>query len=239
MKYPSFLLSMLSVLLGGCQFHPASPEGRSVTRVHTAPAPVPNAQAIQQERLKRLLADADYALSRDRLLSPVEDNAFDRYQSVLLLDPDNQQARTGLQAIALRYIEMARGSIGRGNYSLAQTQINNARGIDPQSPLLEETTQLLRRQRAANPPPPAYKPGPDERLLDVQELTRKSQAIQARLGELAREARARDDLVIIYARNDAEGRWIYSQMREALEDYLLRGDIRIANQPRIQFVPIQ
>lgn len=192
----------------------------------------------RQQTVKRLLADADYALSQNRLLTPLEDNAFDRFQTVLLLEPGNKSAQTGLQAIALRYIQLARNSIGRGQYSQAQTYISNARSIDPSSPLLAETTTYLQRQKAAQPPVQSYQAGADEYLLNAKELTLKSPKIIARLTQLAHQAKESGDLVMIYARNDAEGRWIYAQMRGALEDFLLRGDIRVASQPRIQFVPV-
>jgi hypothetical protein len=229
-------------ILVACKFYPEQPKGKPVDRVYTAPAAAKPAAtqslSSREKMLARMLAEADYALSQDRLLTPIEDNAFDRFHSVLLMDPNNKSAKTGLQTIALRYIEMARNSIARGQYAQAQNHINNARGIDPQSPLLDETTAYLRRERAAQPPVQAYKPGPNEHLLNAQELSRKSPVIVAQLAQLAQKAQESGDLVMIYARNDAEGRWIYAQMRDSLEDFLLRGDIKIAPQPRVQFVPV-
>lgn len=225
-------------LLGGCKFYPESTVKKPVAKVSSSVATDSGIKLSSgQQTVKRLLADADYALSQNRLLLPIEDNAFDRFQTVLLLDPGNKLAQTGLQVIALRYIELARNSIARGQYPQAQTYISNARSIDPSSPLLGETAAYLQRQKAAQPPAQSYKAGVNEHLLDVQALTLKSPKIIARLTQLAQKARDSGDLVMIYARNDAEGRWIYAQMRNALEDFLLRGDIRIAPQPRIQFVP--
>lgn len=222
----------------GCTFSPEQRTTRAPVTGPGAPAPVKIAsKPLSNQQITRLLAEADYALSQNRLLMPIEDNAFDRFQSVLLLDPNNSSARTGLQAIAMRYIEMARTSIARGQYAQAQSHLNNARAIDASSPLLAETAALLRREQAKQPPAQTYKPGPDEHLLDAQELTRKSPAIIKQLGQLAQKAKDSGNLVLIYARNDAEGRWIYAQMRDSLEDFLLRGDIRIAPQPRVQFTP--
>lgn len=228
-----------SCFLMGCKFYPEQPNAKpkakaTVTQSKPQSAKVPVAR---NQVVARLLADADYALSQNQLLMPIEDNAFDRYQSVLLMDPNNKDARAGLQTVALRYVELSRSSIARGNYAQARTYLNNARGIDPKSPLLSELDTNLRRAQASQPAPKPYQAGPNEHLLDAQELTRKSPKLLAHLRQLAEQARASGDLVIIHARNDAEGRWIYGKMRDALEDFLLRGDIKIAAQPRIQFVP--
>lgn len=232
---PWFICAFLVSALTGCSTHPQAEKPRSsATPKSASPAPTTN---TQQQRIARLLSDADYALSQNRLLTPIEDNAFDRYQSVLIMEPDNQAARAGLQAVGLRYVELARNAMGRGQFKEAQAYINNARSIDSSNPLVPELETTLRRARAAQPAPKAYTPGPNETLLDAAELTRKSAALIAQLEQLAQRARRTGELVIIYARNDAEGRWIYSQMREALEDFLLRGDIRISAQPRVEFIP--
>lgn len=238
--YAGSLVAVIAMLTMGCQYFPqqqqAPVEARTTPK---AAAPAPQASA-RDRTIARLLSDADYALSRNQLLTPVQDNAFDRYQSVLIMDPLNTRAKVGLQAVSLRYVELARNSIGRGQFAQAREYLDNAAGIDPSSQIVAETRQYLRRQMAAQPATPtaSYKPGPGEHLLDVGGLTRKSPEIIAQLGQLAKKAQDTGELVIIHARNDAEGRWIYSTMRDSLEDFLLRGDIRIAKQPRIQFVPV-
>lgn len=238
--YAGSLVAVMAVLMMGCQYFPqqqAAPvEARSKP---AAQAPVQHVSS-RDNTIARLLSDADYALSRNQLLTPVQDNAFDRYQSVLIMDPLNTRAKAGLQAVSLRYVELARNSIGRGAFAQAREFLDNATGIDPSSQVVVEARQHLRRQMAAQPAAPAvtYKPNPGEHLLSTDGLTRKSPAVIAQLGQLAQKARETGEMVIIHARNDAEGRWIYSTMRDSLEDFLLRGDIRIAKQPRIQFVPV-
>src|SRR5690606_4092237 len=114
------------------------------------PKPVPEAVKAQvaapeqkkpvvtrEQQIKRLLADADYALSQNRLLMPLEDNAHDRYHAVLLLDPQNAEAKTGLQAITLRYIDLARSATARSQYSQAQGYLNQARDLEPGNPLVQ------------------------------------------------------------------------------------------------------
>lgn len=240
LRYYQVSILVVCSLFVGCKFYPEQSNAKPINRVYTNnKASQVNTQPVsaKQKTVNHLLAEAEYALSQNRLLLPIEDNAFDRFQSVLLLEPGNKSARTGLQTISLRYVELARASIGRAQYAQAQAYIKNARDVDPQSPLLAEAQAQLQRAKAAQPPVAAYQPGPNEHLLNAQELSRKSSAIIAQLTHLAKKAQTTGDLVIIFARNDAEGRWVYGQMRDALGDYLLRGDIKIATQPRIQFVP--
>jgi len=231
------VLFVWSFGLAGCQSSPSKPAPKTVKTPVTAPVKKP--VVTREQQIKRLLADADYALSQNRLLMPLEDNAHDRYHAVLLLDPQNTGAKTGLQAITLRYIDLARSATARSQYSQAQGYLNQARDLEPGNPLVQEFAAVLRKEIANQKPASGYKPGAGEHMLDVQELSQQSPAVVEQLTALAKTAKESGDLVMIHARNDAEGRWIYQQMRNALPGFLLRGDIKIAKQPRIQFVPLQ
>ncbi|ARU29655.1 M48 family metallopeptidase [Cellvibrio sp. PSBB006] len=233
-----FVVSVLSTVLGACQTSPKpAPKKPAPAAVVPEPRPAPKPVNTREQSIKRLLADAEYALSQNQLLMPLNDNAHDRYHAVLLMDPDNSEAKTGLQAITLRYLELARSAAARSRYAEAQGHLKNARDLDPKNPLVEEFAVILRKEIANQKPPAPYKPGPDERMIDARALSAKSPEVIAQLGELAQVARESGDLVMIHARNDAEGRWIYQQMRDAVPGFLLRGDIRITQQPRIKFVP--
>lgn len=233
------MVSLLSVALSACQTapKPAPKEGTPVASSAPQARPAPKPVATREQVIKRLLADADYALSQDQLLMPLSDNAHDRYHAVLLLDPNNSEAKTGLQAITLRYLELARSAAGRSRYAEAQAHLKNARDLDPKNPLVDEFAAVLRKEIANQKPPAPYKPGPNEHVIDAKALSAKSPSVIAQLAELAQTARESGDLVMIHARSDAEGRWIYQRMREAVPGFLLRGDIRVTQQPRIQFVP--
>lgn len=236
-NYRHIGLGLLFGILVGCQSSVPKPASAPVKEPVVARAQ--KTVVTREQQIKRLLADADYALSQNRLLMPLEDNAHDRYHAVLLLDPKNSEARTGLQAITLRYIELARSATARSQYSQAQSYLNQARDLEPGNPLVQEFAAVLRKEIANQKPAQSYKPGANEHLLDARELSQQSPAVIEQLTALAQVAKASGDLVMIHARNDAEGRWIYQQMRNALPGFLLRGDIKIAKQPRVQFVPLQ
>jgi hypothetical protein len=191
----------------------------------------------QAALIAELLTAGDRALSADRLLLPLEDNAYDRFRAVLLLEPDNPVARSGLQAIVLRYLDMARTAAARSEYRQALSHISMADQIEPGSPLVEELEDSIREQQARQRAHRAVVESDAEHLLDPELLRQRADEIVELLGEIARKVRASEESILIVARNDAEGRWIYQQMREAVPDYLVRGDITIGPRPRIQRLP--
>jgi len=54
-----------------------------------------------------MLNNAKLALEESRLMPPADDNAYDRYRSVLKLDPSNARAKSGLRTVAVRYVSLA------------------------------------------------------------------------------------------------------------------------------------
>jgi tetratricopeptide (TPR) repeat protein len=73
-----------------------------------------NAEAALLARIEPLLQSAERALAENRLMTPVEDNAFSRYQAVLLLDPDQPQALEGIRNIAQRYLRFYTETFNNG-----------------------------------------------------------------------------------------------------------------------------
>jgi hypothetical protein len=227
LRYRGVLL--LVILLSACESPtPVKPEP-------LAPVPAPSQHQRQQALIADLLYAGDRALAADRLLQPLDDNAYDRFRAVLLLDPGNAVARSGLQAIVLRYLDLARMAAARSEYTQALSHTGLAEEIDPGNPLVEELRDSIRQQMHHHHRAVADRDA--EHHLDPQMLSRRGEAMVALLGEIAREVRTSGDFILIVARNDAEGRWIYQQMREAVPDFLLRGDIIIGAPPRIQRLP--
>jgi hypothetical protein len=72
-------------------------------------------------------------------------------------------------------------------------------------------------------------------------LAARGDAIKSQLAAVAEEARQADSRLLIVARSDSEGRWMYRQMRESVVGYRLRGNIEIASQPKIVLIdmPLQ
>ena len=66
------------------------------------------AQQAKQQKMARLLKKANHQLSALRLTTPADDNAYETYQKILSMAPDNLQAQAGLVKIANKYEQLAR-----------------------------------------------------------------------------------------------------------------------------------
>lgn len=217
----------LALLLAACETGP-----RPVP-ASEPPAAVPEPKPTREEHIQTLLYRADMALSRGRLLLPAYDNAYDRYAAVLLMDVDNREARAGLQAIVLRYLDMARDAAQRSRFAEAETYLRRAGQVLPDNANVQALVETERQQMAARPEALATS---GSFPLDVVALRAESEAALEALAGIARQAREEDRMVLIVAETDAQGRWIYQQMREQVPGYLLRGDIRVGAPVRIEFI---
>lgn len=233
------LISLLLVLLSSC----ASWQQKSAT---VAPAPSQQPEKADPLPVRRvaddvrdLLAAAEAALAADRLTTPLHDNAFDRFQAVLLLDPGNSQARSGIQQIFSRYLDMIRSALGRNDLGRARAMLERARLVQHDHPMLDELDAEIARLRQQSEVPGEMSVAADgkEFLLNGQSLQRKDQQLVVRLQELARQVKESNETLLIIARNDAEGRWIYQRMSEGVPDYRLRGDIQLGRTPKILILP--
>jgi hypothetical protein len=246
----SILLLAISLILAGCSGLPAKEEdvagprgaAETASAATAEPALMPEETALVARRtvdddVRQLLAGAERALAEDRLTTPEHDNAFDRYQAVLLLRPGNEQAKTGLQLIFTRYMSLARSALARSQPGTARALVERARLVDRDNPLLAELTAEIAsaQQQLAR-----TTGGADEEkeiLLDTETLDRRDEAVVEKLHDLANQIKASDETLLIVARSDAEGRWIYQRMSEGVPDYRLRGDIRLGREPKILLLP--
>ncbi len=73
-----------------------------------------------RERILELVAGANRNLANEELTTPEGDNALEKFETVLSMDPNNIQARDGLGRIVLRYVSMGRARIRDGRYDLAR-----------------------------------------------------------------------------------------------------------------------
>ena len=100
------------------------------------------------ERIAALLAAGDRQLAENRLTRPPGNNALESYEEVLKLDPENERAKAGIDAIADRYQKLAQDALDRKDYNEALSMV--ARGLeirDQHAGLLQLQSTVSEQQR--------------------------------------------------------------------------------------------
>ncbi|NKB32590.1 MAG: hypothetical protein GKR91_05780 [Pseudomonadales bacterium] len=189
------------------------------------PDVIPGAQTERERLIADTLFEGLQALDGDRLLTPLDDNAHARFQRALAMDPGNEIALDGLDRIVVRYVDLAAEASRRGLFTNAEALLENARFINDKHPALLEAWIALEAERTS------------EDLffnLDNAEFSRRTQGAQMQLADIAARAKEHDAFVLITAPNDETARWMFLEMRGALEGYRLRGNIELAGQTGIR-----
>jgi hypothetical protein len=176
-----------------------------------------------------LLEKGDRALKDGRLLTPIDNCAYDFYREALVVAPDHPAALHGLQRVAERYVAMAEQAAEKGQYSAARKWLDHARLVDPQlESIAAAETQIQVRSTAAR----------DHTTLDAEQLTSRSAELAGQLKTLGAKAKARDLWVVIRARSDAEGRWIYQQMADSPGDRRIRAELTLGAPPGVDLLQL-
>jgi serine/threonine protein kinase len=123
----------------------ASDEARKTASVVTASTPAAKAPLSPQDesRLVDGLARVEVDIAADRLKSPAGNNAYERLRELAVIAPGDTRIEAANEAIALRYIELARREATRGNNSRARTFIDRAASVAPQLKALAAARQAL------------------------------------------------------------------------------------------------
>lgn len=207
------------------------------------------AQALSPSMAKvvnSILEQADQLLLKNQLTTPANRNALDRYQAALLLDPNNPRAVEGIERVGQRYVWLANNATNRGDYDKSRAFLKKAEAVIGKSTLIDRGYAAIERAKSKPPKPVRVvkksnvsEPEPLQRkfILDGAGLKNKNADVAALLEMLGQRIQSSHEYALIYARNDAEGRWIYKQMRNATGDYRLRGDIRRSKTPRVILEP--
>ncbi|WP_096085355.1 hypothetical protein [Agaribacterium haliotis] len=187
-----------------------------------------------------MVASGEALFKQGRMIRPEQDNAYLRYRAALIMEPDNEAARSGLQAIALAEVEQLRQSLAAGKLTYTGRQLKQLEALFPDNAVLSDFSRQFKQAQAKayakrRTQQASVKADANTIVLNKKDLSARNDSIKAQLSELARKIEKSQEGLMIYARSDAEGRWIYQQMREAVPDYRIRGDIRIG-QPSLRLL---
>jgi hypothetical protein len=89
-----------------------------------------------------------------RLTAPAGDNAFERYQQVLALEPSNDDATKGLEVIVVRYVTLANTALSNGELDKARRYLDSASGVLPDDKGIALARTMLTAAAEAPPPVP-------------------------------------------------------------------------------------
>ena len=233
MKIPRLALISLPMLLVACETQQPVEEVSSEVVVTTPDirmtsepqAVIPGEQTEQERIIADTLFEGLQALDDDRLMTPIDDNAHQRFQRVLAMDPGNAIALDGLNRIVIRYVELSAEASRSGLFANAEALLENARNINDKHPTFLEAWIELESERNSN----------DLFFnLDSGEFARRTEGAQLLLADIAVKAKENDAFVLITAPNDETARWMFLEMREVLGGFRLRGNIELAGQTSIR-----
>ena len=94
-------------------------------------------------------------------MTPEDNNAYDKYRQVIVLDPGNPAATRGIEAISDRYLQLAYRDIDRGELDRAKSYVDKAETLAPGRPAIAEARAALTANTAAesaqsDTPAPSY-----------------------------------------------------------------------------------
>ncbi|MDX1575768.1 MAG: hypothetical protein R3285_06220, partial [Kiloniellales bacterium] len=129
----------------------------SAVEVATATAGPATEPAVEEPReptysdereISLLLEHAEDQMAKLALTTPEGDNAYETYQMILSLQPDNPAALAGIERIGVKYVELAARAAAKGDSVKARRYADKAADLAPENPLVQSWSL------PAEPPPP-------------------------------------------------------------------------------------
>ncbi len=99
------------------------------------------------DSIQEYLQQAEHQLSNKKLMTPTGDSAWSTYKKVLEINPNNQQALSGIYQIKETYVGWARAEINKNNTTLAISFLNKALEISPDDPEILDTISMIKNSR--------------------------------------------------------------------------------------------
>ncbi|MFW5444361.1 MAG: SUMF1/EgtB/PvdO family nonheme iron enzyme [Methylococcaceae bacterium] len=100
-------------------------------------------QTKKSPEIQTILSKAAANIKQMRLSTPAGNNALEKYQHVLQLQPNNKEARQGLIDISDQYLLLSNKLLKQQSYSKARLYLNKAKAIQPSNPKVIETEDKI------------------------------------------------------------------------------------------------
>src|SRR5690606_37891057 len=95
------------------------------------------------EELEQVRAMARVQMVRENYVTPEGDSAYDHYSRLLSMEPDNQEARSGLARIERELVSAIEVQINRNRFDQARILLEAARAAFPASQRLHDLALTL------------------------------------------------------------------------------------------------
>jgi len=202
------------IFVTGCQTHPVQPQADVPIKV--------------ESKVPGYLDKAYAAYQQGNLLEPTDTSALGWYNKVLENEPDNTEAKRGLELILSHYHDIAKRAIVKQHWQLAANNLLKADRVIADHPeTFVIAAQLANAQQHRHQAAQRWS-------LNPRDLQSKNDAIQQQLRAIAVKIKQLDAPATIYAPSDSLGRWIYVQLNNESLNYRIRGDLRISTNARIE-----
>lgn len=169
---------------------PAAPD-----HLPAAPGAGPPPPATGDEQVDVLIDNARQAMLERHFIDPADGSALALYRSALLLDPDNGEARQGLQRLAEILFARAQSAMDERKIDTALQSLETARSINPEDSRLSALDERIAALRAE------FGPAQILAAINAQNFDRAAQLIDeaaraksltnAKLSQLREELRRR------------------------------------------------
>ncbi len=106
-----------------------------------------NSDLEDDELVQALLDGARADLDAMRLTTPADRNAYDKFLAVQSIDPDNQAAERGIEAIYNRYVQLAQQAAQDNDFDRASVMLDRAGQVRPDAPGLMRARVALEQRR--------------------------------------------------------------------------------------------
>ena len=175
-------------------------------------------------RIALLLDQAHFAYVQDRLTTPIENNAYLKYLQVLSINPNNSMANQGIAEIVEKYLAWAMDAAAIQNYRKAWAYVTKANSVDENHPNIQSVSELIKKRQLAKHM---------TFTLSGPRLEKRSVSILEELQEIAAFIEEHKASIVITARSDEEGRWIYQRLNYASENRI-RATFELNSIPKVR-----
>lgn len=100
-----------------------------------------------KQRIQTLLDGAREDLRATRLMTPAEQNAYDKLRAIQAIDPDNAAAQRGMEAIFKRYMVLAQRASQNDDFDKASEFLRRAAQVKPEAPGVMRARVTLEQRR--------------------------------------------------------------------------------------------